>query len=133
MFGDDIFDDIRSEIEKVFGGIYRSNNYPQRPNRHYRELNKLEPFIDIQQDKENLHIIAQLPGLNKEDINLDIRDNTVEISTKENIEIQRGYYKKIDLPVKIIPDKSSAKYKNGVLKLTISKAENTPNCKIEVE
>lgn len=79
-----------------------------------------EPLIDIFEEEDALKLYAELPGEEKDDIQLNITGDKVEIKAKR-------FYKMTELPTKKIDlEKASAKYKNGVLQITIPKVEK-PN------
>ncbi|MDH7563578.1 MAG: Hsp20/alpha crystallin family protein [Candidatus Bathyarchaeota archaeon] len=74
-----------------------------------------EPLTDIFEEDSALKIYVELPGEEKEDIKLDIKQDKVEIRA-------RNFYKQLELPTNNIDiDKAFSDYKNGVLKITIPK------------
>ena len=74
-----------------------------------------EPLTDVFQDKDCVKIYVELPGVEKEDIQLNIKDGQVEVKAK-------NFHKTIELPTKDLEsEKTSSKYKNGVLEVTIPK------------
>lgn len=76
-----------------------------------------EPLADVFEDKDHVKLYVELPGVEKEDIQLNITDSQVEIKAK-------NFYKNIDLPTRDIEfDKASADYKNGVLEVTIPRTK----------
>lgn len=81
---------------------------------------KREPLVDIINEKNDLRIIAELPGVRKEDIELNATEKELEIKVDT---AERKYYKKLELPCKIKPETADAKYNNGVLQITLTKVE----------
>jgi len=80
-----------------------------------------EPLTDVFQDKENVKLYVELPGAEKKDIQLSIKDGRAEVKAK-------NFYKTIDLPTQDLEsEKASAKYKNGVLEVTIPKKKTAEN------
>lgn len=74
-----------------------------------------EPLTDVFQDKDNVRLYVELPGADKDEIQLNVTDGLAEIKAKE-------FYKTIDLPTRDVEaDKAVANYKNGVLEVTIPK------------
>jgi len=74
-----------------------------------------EPLTDVLQDKDNVRIYIELPGVDKNDIQLNVTDGHAEIEAK-------NFFKAIELPdCEVIADKAVANYKNGVLEVTIPK------------
>ena len=64
-----------------------------------------------------MKLYVELPGVEKEDIQLNITNSQAEIKAK-------NFYKNIDLPTRDIEfDKATANYKNGVLEVTIPRTK----------
>lgn len=82
-----------------------------------------EPLTDVFQDKDNVKLYVELPGVEKTDIQLDVSHGRAEIKAK-------NFRKIVDLPT---PDvefgKVTANYKNGVLEVTIPKIKKTTDDK----
>jgi len=78
-----------------------------------------EPLTDVFQDKDNVKIYMELPGVEKEDIKLNVTDGHAEVKAK-------NFFKAVDLPTKDLEiDKAVANYKNGVLEVTIPKSKKS--------
>ncbi len=77
-----------------------------------------EPFTSsIINEKDNeLNITAEMPGIGKEDIEINATDTEVVIKAERG---GRKYYKKLNVPVQVDPDSAKAKYNNGVLEVTL--------------
>ena len=76
-----------------------------------------EPFTSSMIDDKNneVNITAEMPGINKEDIDLNATEKEIVIKADSSA---RKYYKYIPAPGPIDPDSGSAKYNNGVLEVT---------------
>ena len=98
-----------------------------------------QPRIDILDLGDAVQVVADMPGVQKEDIEINLTPERVEISAESSTETEtkeedytfreRGYasYKRVlDLPVDVLPDKAEATFKNGVLELKLPKKEPTP-------
>lgn len=81
---------------------------------------KWEPLIDIMEEKDVVKVIAELPGVEKSDINLNCTEKSLSISVDTE---KRKYYKELELPVEVDSKLSKASYKNGVLEITLKKAK----------
>jgi HSP20 family protein len=81
-------------------------------------------------------LVADLPGVKKGDIDIDLAPETVEISAESKAETEReqqpyarrerrymAYKRRIQLPALIIPDKAKARFNNGVLEITMPRQE----------
>ncbi len=74
-----------------------------------------EPLVDVFMENENVKVLAELPGVEKEDIKLNATSKTLTISVDTP---QRKYYKEVELPDEVEPKTAKAAYKNGVLEVT---------------
>lgn len=77
-----------------------------------------EPIVDIFDEKEEVVIIAEMPGIKKEDIRLELKENTLDISAKGR---DRTYKKKIAIPKGTKGEISEYSYESGLLKVKIKK------------
>lgn len=103
--------------------------------------------VDIQETDAQYVIEADLPDFNKEDINIDLRDNRVTISAEHNEDTEEkgdsyirrerksGTVMRSFLVDNVKHDQASAKYENGVLKLVLPKADmdNSRKKRIDIE
>lgn len=103
-------------IIREFGNIKPSLGVGGRPPLNLQE--QREPLVDVIDEAERVRVIAELPGVEKEDINLYATSRMLTISVDTP---QRKYYKELELPVEV--DESSAKstYKNGILEVIFNK------------
>jgi len=79
-----------------------------------------EPLVDAIDEGETVKVIAELPGVEKSDINLNCTGTslTIRVDTPK-----RKYHKELDLPAEVDPDSSKASYKNGVLEVVLTKVK----------
>lgn len=84
------------------------------------ETPEREPLTDVIEEKEKICITIELPGVDREDIDLRVTEDEVSISVDNP---KRKYHKDITLPAKVIPDTTTATYKNGILDMTMEKKE----------
>ncbi|MEN4007038.1 MAG: Hsp20/alpha crystallin family protein [Methanobacterium sp.] len=80
------------------------------------KLSEMEPLTDVFKERDKLKIIAELPGVEENDINLDLEENKLTISADRP---DRKYYKEISLPVPVQADSLKSKYKNGILEVKL--------------
>ncbi len=101
--------------------VERFGNTPMREVDGERKFSdEREPLIDIIDDVEFLRVIAEIPGVTKQDIDLSSTDNSLLIQA-ESKDGGRRYYKELTLPCVIVPESASAKFKNGVLEVELKK------------
>ncbi len=116
---------------EITSPLESSRPHPRRPKRPFQPKPSLsevrEPLADVYEDKKSVKICVELPGVEKDDIQLNVSNGKVEIKAKK-------FYKTLDLPTKDVdPDKITASYKNGVLEATVPKKELTKNDKKKVK
>lgn len=101
--------------------------------------------VDVYEDGDNLIAEMNLPGLKGDDIDIELEDNHLRISGKrEEVqekkekshyakEIRRGTFERlISLPNAVNSEKVDAEYRDGVLKITMPKRQDSGNNKIKV-
>lgn len=104
------------------------------------------PHVDIVERDNEVFVKAELPGVDKNDLELTMTDNTVTIKgsaraeekqEKENYrrcEISQGSFSRtLALPCDVNTAKAKARFKNGVLKLTLPKVKKSKHKSIKVE
>jgi HSP20 family protein len=103
------------------------------------------PAVDTYEEGNNIVIKAELPGVKKEDITIDIKDNVLSLKGERSAETEvkeENYYRReqsygkffraFTLPDAVDPGKIEASCKDGVLKISIPKAEQARTRKIEI-
>jgi len=103
----------------------------------------LTPAVDIFETEEGLTLVADLPGLHKDDLHVDIDKGvlTIQGATKQQSGGSAlfdefsvaGYYRQFRLPEGIDPDRTAAELKDGVLTLNLPKAEAAKPKKIAIK
>ena len=93
-----------------------------------------KPSVDIYETDEAIILKAELPGIKKEDVSVEVKDNVLTLKGEraEEKEIkEKNYYRKerafgtfnraFNLQHRIQPDKIKARFKDGILKIEIPK------------
>ena len=96
---------------REFGNLQRSRFGP-------RVRREREPLVDILEENEEIVVVAELPGVEKENINLHTSRWELIISVNTT---KRKYHKKLFLPKEVDPRSARASYKNGVLPVRLKK------------
>lgn len=104
------------------------------------------PSVDVIERDDEVLVKAELPGVDKKDIDISVTANTVTIKGKTSheekeekgdfyrCEISRGSYARtLSLPADVDEDKAKAKFKNGILELTIPKVKKSRRHTVTVE
>lgn len=127
------FRDLRrmhDEMDRLFSSLWPAGD---------GELTKTSvwlPAVDVYEEKDQIIVQAELPGVNKDDLSLSLTEDTLTIKGQrkfEHEEKQEGYYRvegryggfqrTLELPVPVKADAVKAEYKDGILKITLPKAE----------
>lgn len=89
-------------------------------------------LVDVKETSEHFKIFAELPGVPKEDINVEIQGDDVVIDVKEQQQQSRriGGVKRISLPQYVVRQNMKAMYKHGLLEIQLDKKKPK---KIEIE
>ncbi|MCZ7355740.1 MAG: Hsp20/alpha crystallin family protein [Candidatus Methanoperedens sp.] len=95
-----------------------------------------QPFIDVMETDKEIVATAEMPGLEKQDIKINLTEDRLEISAETQHEEKKeekgyvyrerrsgSYYRAISLPSPVDTDNSKASYKNGVLEIKMPKTE----------
>ncbi len=94
------------------------------------------PSVDIFEEGDNIIVKADLPGMNKNDIEITLVDDLMTISGEKKTEEtthKKNYYahertygkfsRTIRLPMQVMSDQAKAKFENGILEVTVPKTE----------
>ena len=103
-------------IIREFGNLPPNRRLSGRQIREIKE--ETEPLIDVLEEKNEVTILAYLPGVKKEDINVQVTETqtTINVNTME-----QSYHKKLQLPAIVDPKTAKITYKNGVLQIKLQK------------
>jgi HSP20 family protein len=130
---------LRDELDRLFDAPlaeFARNN---------QLLSGWTPALDVYEQKDNVVVRAELPGMKKEDIEVSLHDNTLSISgerkheeTHKDQEVYRAerffgrFQRSVVLPTLVSADKVKAQYKDGVLTVTLPKSEEAKPKHIDV-
>ncbi|MCA9827812.1 MAG: Hsp20/alpha crystallin family protein [Nitrosopumilus sp.] len=122
-------DNLRKELEKAFSS-FPSISMPTVPH----------TSCDVIDEGNQFRIKMNAPGIKKNEIKLNVTDNSVEVTGEHKEEEKKknylrkerhsiSYYQTIPLSEKILPDQVKAKLTDGVLDITLPKIKPTPTPK----
>jgi HSP20 family protein len=131
---------LRNEIDRLFEAplteLARTSHF----------LSGSAPAVDIYEDKDNYFVKAELPGMKKEDIEVSLHDGSLSISGErkseqkwEDAEVHRAerffgrFQRTVALPSPVEAGKIKAQYKDGILTVTLPKAEEAKPKQIDVQ
>jgi len=138
----DPFSDMRTTMDRLFDeGFSR----PWRLIPNSTEYEATFP-VEVSETDDTLEVKASLPGVNPDEVEVTIANDvlTVKASHQEKTEDKkRDYYRReirygsfhrsLSLPVSVDADKAEAKFENGILQLTLPKAEAIRPKQIKVD
>ncbi|MFW9799008.1 MAG: archaeal heat shock protein Hsp20 [Candidatus Thorarchaeota archaeon] len=84
-----------------------------------RMLPQLEPLVDIIEENDEIIVVAELPGVEKDELKVRVKGQTLTIDV-ENPE--KPYHKELELPTKVRKEEAKSSMRNGVLEVRLKKA-----------
>ncbi len=140
------FEEMMNRIFEEFTGRPRRKLLPSGERGEIMPARYREPFIDVIETDKEIIATAEMPGLEKQDININVTDDRLEISaetkheekTEEKGYVYRerragSYYRAVSLPSPVNPDALKASYKNGVLEIKMPKTEIKKKKPLKIE
>jgi HSP20 family protein len=103
------------------------------------------PPINVFQQGEDFLAIVELPGVNKNDLELQAKENTIRISGRKTVDYKEGvsvhrrervsgeFDRTLAIPVQIDPNGITAEYRDGVLALYLPRAESDKPRSIKIK
>jgi HSP20 family protein len=106
----------------------------------------LTPLLDVHQTDDEVVVTVSLPGIKPEDVNITLTGRTLvisgELKADETVEREQYVYRErrvgtfsrqLQLPVRVVGDKAEANFENGLLRLSLPKAEESKPHSIEIK
>jgi len=131
---------LRDEIDRLFESPLSALTETTQP-----FLSGWLPAVDLFEDKDNVFVKAELPGMKKEEIEISLHEGVLSLSGErkaeekyENASACRSerflgrFHRTLTLPAQIDAEKVNATYKDGILTVTLPKAEHAKPKQIEV-
>ena len=104
------------------------------------------PALDVFEDKENVIVKMELPGMKREEIDISLHNGMLTISGERKEEVKSGegetfrseryfgrFHRTVTLPTQVKPDQVKATYKDGILMVELPKSEEAKPKQIEVK
>jgi len=136
------------EMDRMMDDFFGRRFRPWWPDRWFRtdEMEVRAPVVDVFEDKNDIVVKAELPGLDKDNIEVNLTDNTLTIKgekKKEEEVKEENYYRceraygsfvrSVELPKAVHADKVKASFKNGILEVRVPKTEEAKAKEIKVK
>ena len=110
-------------------------------------ISEWSPTVDIEENDDNFKVTADLPGVNKDDIEVRLDNGVLSITGEKRVDKETGkgtkqhrterfrgsFSRRFSLPTAIDAEKVNADYKDGVLTLAIPKVETEKPKSIEIK
>jgi HSP20 family protein len=90
-----------------------------------------EPLVDVIRGSDDIRVVAEVPGVNKEELRVSASEDTVTIESATG---SPRYHKKVGLPDAVDPQTAKSTYKNGILEISFKlkrKGEGGVSIKID--
>ncbi|HJV33637.1 Hsp20/alpha crystallin family protein [Geomonas sp.] len=136
-------DSLRRELDDAFSGA--GFGRPFGPTFLSPVTARRFPLVNFSEDEGNFYVEAMVPGVDAKEIELSVLRNTLTISGERKpfaerrgqivhrSELGSGRFSRtIELPVDIDPDRITANYKDGIMLVTMAKAEHAKPKKIDL-
>ena len=131
-------DRLQDEVNRLYESFFGKSPY--------RERSDVFPAINVSEDRENLYVSAELPGVDAKDINITAEEDGLTIKGTRKLETDNqeasyhrrereggSFNRKINLPTRIITEKVTAETKNGILTVVLPKAKETKPKTVEIK
>jgi HSP20 family protein len=129
---------LSSEVDRLFNTLPFFSGNDER-------FDAWSPVVDLYHDKESVVLRAELPGMKKEDIHVSLHEDVLTLSGERRQEKQHDekgalrserffgkFERSFTLPVRVDASRVAASYEDGILTVTLPKAEEAKPRQIEV-
>ena len=130
---------LQHEIDRVFDSFFPAANGEQEARPSWA------PRVDLTETSDEYRITADVPGIHREDFEINVHDGVLSISgerrreerveDESHLRIERSYgsfHRSFQLPTSVQHDAIEASYEDGVLHVRVPKAEESKPRRIEV-
>lgn len=131
---------LQREVDALFDSFF-----PVRTNGDSEDSTTWAPRVDLAETENAYLVHVDLPGLNKDDLEINFHEGVLSISGERNAEtqdentkyvrVERSYgrfYRAFTLPQMVKADEIEASFENGVLNITVPKAEEVKPRRIDI-
>ncbi|MCP4259183.1 MAG: Hsp20/alpha crystallin family protein [Planctomycetes bacterium] len=130
---------LHGEMNDLFGGFFRGFDGPFAGYKAW-------PAIDVAEEENAIIVRAEVPGCKPDDIDISVHGNVLTISGEKKLseeKKEKGYYhvessygsfrREVTLPTDVNQSKVDATYTDGVLSITLPKAEKAKTIKVKIK
>ncbi len=134
---------LTKEIDSVFNSFFDEST---RVNTERKSDHNWQPRVDVRETEDAFLLVAELPGISKDDLKIEFEDSVLRISGErksnsedENINVLRServfgkFNRSFKVNTRVNADKIEAGYENGLLTITLPKSEEVKPKSIKVK
>lgn len=135
------------EMDRTFADLFRWPRLREMEAfRFPRELRMQAPTLDMYEEKSDVVVKAEMPGLSKDDIEVTLSDSTLtlkgekkkeeEVKEKDYYRCERQYgsfHRTVELPAEVKSDGVRATFKDGVLEIRLPKSAEPKHKKVSIK
>ncbi|MEL7498013.1 MAG: Hsp20/alpha crystallin family protein [Planctomycetota bacterium] len=135
------FGDLQIDVDNLFDQVFGN-----RPKGSQQAKSSWTPRVQVTESETRYELKMELPGVDPSSVNLEMKDNRLEIhGTKEKEELEEAtkslrderltgeFQRSFEFPQQVDADQIAAEFKNGVLNVALPKSENVLPRKIEIK
>ncbi|PSQ19937.1 Hsp20/alpha crystallin family protein [Halobacteriales archaeon QS_8_69_26] len=120
---DDPFEDIFNQIERMMNEMMGGGNFEMDVDVETGGPETAgETHVDVHETTEDVRVVADLPGVVKDDIDLKCDGKVLTIHAESDY---RSYDERVPLPTRVDEHSATATYNNGVLEVVFDRAEGS--------
>lgn len=137
---------LQNEMNRMFDNFF-DNSFGLAPlKRLMNSEGMFSPVVDVSENKNDIKVLVDVPGVDEKDIQVSLNHNVLEIHGEKKYEkedkeenyhyFERSYgsfHRSIPLPCEVDGDNVDAVYQKGVLTITLPKTEDTQGKRITVK
>lgn len=130
---------FQSEVERIFRDVFDTTRSPAT-------AGAFAPALDVEETEDGFTLVVELPGVAAEDVDITLEENVLTVSGERSFyadkeadgfrRVERSFgrfHRAVRLPDRVAADRVEAAYKDGLLTITVPKAEEAKPRRIEVK
>ena len=135
-----------STLQERMSGLFEDLLPSTRKGEEELNTGTFYPAVDIIEGDKKVNLRAELPGMKKEDVHVEVNDDTITLRGERKIEkedkkqnyhrIERSYgsfHRSFSLPDTVDRGKIEAHYKDGILEVTIPRGEEAKPKAVQID
>jgi HSP20 family protein len=137
---------LRNEIDRLFDDFFTGLDHPIATPGMRDMLEEFVPSVDMTDKDGEVEVTAELPGMTEDDVTVELNEDVLTLSgekKEENEDEEEGrryressygsFVREIPLPSAVDGSKTEARFKNGVLRITLPKMEKEEDSRKKIE